>query len=630
MYEIKSRSLVLLKGLGISFCIFSVCRIVYLIYNFQDFCYYPIIDLLWVFTVGVWFDSVPVFYYNIILILILIIPHPWLYKNWFKQFLIWVFLFGNSIATFQNFTDAAYFPYNKKRTGAEIFHLAKEWNASQLISYVLDFWYMFFIFFLVLYLSYQILLSTLYSIQKENKKSIKTENFKILILQWIGFILLTTGITLIGMRGGLGLIPLRTFDASRYVNMALVPLAVNTPLQLISTIESHITPEFNFLTEAEALKIIQPVKVYNQKPFQKKNVVIIIVESLGKEYMGFYNNGKGYTPFLDSLCRISLTFSNSFANGTTSMDAPPAVFSGIPNLLNDSYIVSRHNTNTPTSIGKLLSEQGYNSSFYHAGENGTMGFDNFISLTGMGDYYGLNDYPDKKDYDGLWGIFDEPYLSYFADKLTKRKQPFISSIFTLSSHHPYTIPVKYKGKLPEGSIPIHKSIAYADLSLKNFFIKCRKKPWFDNTLFVITGDHTSDTENPLYQTPTGRYAIPFIFYYPQNSGLAEQNENVMQQSLLLPTIMDYLHYPDSFNCLGNSALRKDSYAIFYSGGSYTLLQNNYAMVMSPSQQTHLYDYKKDPYMLNEISENSLTKQNMDLLLKAYLQLFVKKMKENTF
>lgn len=630
MFEIKSRSLTLLKGLGISFCIFSVSRIVYFIFNFNDFAFYPIKNLVWAFTIGIWFDSVPVFYYNILFIFILILPHPWFHKNWFKQLVIWTFLFGNSIATFQNFIDSAYFPYNKKRTGAEIFLLSKEWNTSQLLSYALDFWYMFLLFFIVIYISYLILQSKLFSLSAKNQGLKVHKNFIFSFFQWAGFILITVGITLIGMRGGIGLIPLRTFDASRYVNMALVPLAVNTPLQLISTIESNTTPEFNFMEEREALEIIKPERLYNQSAFEKKNVVIIIVESLGKEYMGFYNNGKGYTPFLDSLCHKSLTFNYSFANGTTSMDAPPALFSGIANLLDDSYIISRHNTNSPCSIGKLLAKQGYNSSFYHAGENGTMGFDNFISLAKMGEYYGLDDYPNKKDYDGLWGIFDEPYLSYYADELTQKKQPFVSSVFTLSSHHPYTIPEKYKNKLPQGTIGIHKSIAYADLSLKNFFLKCEKLPWFNNTLFVITGDHTSDSENPLYQTPTGRYAVPFIFYCPRNNGVEEKKDNVMQQSILLPTIMDYLHYPSSFNSLGNSALRNGSYAIFYSGGSYTMLQNNHALVMSPSRQTYLYDYVKDPYMQNEIGDNSILKQNMDLTLKSYLQLFVKQMKEDAF
>ena len=293
MYEIKSRILTLLKGLGISFCIFSVCRIVYFVFNYQDFAFYPIKSLSYIFIIGVWFDSVPVFYYNILFILLIIIPHPWFQKNWFKQLLIWTFLFGNSVATFQNFTDAAYFPYNKKRTGVEIFHLAKEWNSSQLLSYALDFWYMFFLFFIIIFISYLILQKKLLSTAVEKKETKSNNNLIFYTLKWIGFILITVGITLIGMRGGIGLIPLRTFDASRYVNMALVPLAVNTPLQLISTIESNITPEFHFVEDSKAFKTIMPEKLYNQSVFEKKNVVIIIVESLGKEYMGYYNNGNG-------------------------------------------------------------------------------------------------------------------------------------------------------------------------------------------------------------------------------------------------------------------------------------------------------------------------------------------------
>jgi len=632
MEELKSRAKTLTLGLVFAYLLFTICRLVFLVFNWQFFSNSSQIEITEAFFIGVWFDTVPVFYYNLLFILFIIIPHPWWNKPVFRRLVIQVFLFTNGVALLQNLVDVAYFPFNKKRTGAEILHLAQEINFQQSISYLVDFWYVIIILVVLLILSYRLLKH--YSTQTFNNRNSQpaTRNPQ-LIIKWSLFITTTLAITFMGLRGGFGLIPLRTFDAGRYVNTQLIPLAINTPFQFICTIEGNSAPDFHFMPQAEADSMIQPIKHDSLKTFQKKNVVIIIVESLGKEYMGFYNQGKGYTPFLDSLCQVSLTFENSFANGTTSMDAPPALLAGIPSLLEDSYMISQFNINTPQSIGSVLATEGYNSSFYHAGKNGTMGFDNFISLCGMGQYYGLNEYPNLADYDGKWGIFDEPYLQYFSSELNKKKPPFISTVFTLSSHHPYTVPKKYEKSLPNGSLPIHYSIAYADLSLRRFFDNAKKQPWFTNSHFVITADHTSESDNPKYQTPLGRYAIPFILYSPSDNTLKGVRPNVMQQSLLTPTVLDILDYNKPYFSLGKSAFnsQNESYAVFHSGGTYSLAKEELVLVVPKGEVSFLYNYKSDPHFQTDISSSRLKeKQQMGKELEAYLQTYLHRLKTNNF
>ncbi len=626
MEELKSRFKSLLFGLGLAFALFTFARFVFLIFNLDSFASNSVFDIFFAFVFGVWFDTVPVFYYNLLFILCLIIPHKVLYRNPFQYILIAIFLFTNGIALAQNLTDVAYFPFNKKRTGAEIFHLSKEWSSEQLIAYATDFWYLFPFLILGLFVSFKILKKHF-----QNRPVIAEVLFyNMNIIFNIIHVIFWIGITLLGLRGGFGLIPLRTFDASRYVNTSLVPLTINTPFQLICTIEGNDAPSFDFMTEQEADAILGPKKQTQNRSINKSNVVIIIVESLGKEYMGFYNEGKGFTPFLDSLCKVSLTFEHSFANGTTSMDAPPAIFAGIPNLMEDSYIISQFNINTPQSIGSILKEKGYDGSFYHGGKNGTMGFDNFIAQCGMGSYFGLDEYPTKSDFDGKWGIFDEPYLQYYAKELSKKQTPFISSVFTLSSHHPYTIQKQYKNQLPVGKLPIHQSIAYVDLALKRFFETASKQAWYQNTLFIITADHTSDSDNPKYQTPLGRYAIPFIFFSPNKKLPIEVRQNVMQQSLLLPTVLDYLHVENPVSNLNNSVFdsKVESFGIFYANGTYSLAQGNYVLTLSQDGKTHIFDRKNDPYYQTELSCLE-EKIKMELLLKAYLQSYFFKIKNNS-
>lgn len=624
MEEVLSRSKALIYRLSLAYLVFTLCRLAFYLLNGADFVGNSFFEILAAFFWGLWFDTVPVFYLCLPLILLHVLPHPWWYRPLFQKVCYWVFILPQLLACFQNLGDAGYFPFNKKRTGVEVFHLAKDWDSPQLVSYASDFWYLFPICFLILYL-----VTLLW--RKTTPVAISGARSNAHVwLAWPLHVILWTGIVILGLRGGWGLIPLRTFDAGRYVNTTLVPLTINTPFQFICTVEGKDAPSFHYMTQTKADSLLVPLKAYSQGNFRQKNVVIIIVESLGKEYMGFYNGGKGYTPFLDSLCRLSLTFENSFANGTTSMDAPPAIFSGIPHLMEDSYIVSQFNTNTPESIGSLLAKKGYNSSFYHGGKNGTMGFDNFISLCGMGNYYGLDEYPHKEDFDGRWGIFDEPYLQYYAQELNNKPSPFVSAVFTLSSHHPYTVPTAYQNTLPTGSLPIHKSIAYTDLSLRRFFEKASQMPWFKNTLFVITADHTSDSDNPAYQTLLGRYSIPFIFFDPQNPVLKGTSQLAMQQSLLLPSVLYYLEYDLPFFSLGEPAFKwNKTVAVFYSGGSYYAVDKEHALSMDPSGKTQLYDYHADPYLSSPLMLHE-KKSMLEDYLKAYLQTAIERLKGNGF
>ncbi|MBK6988266.1 MAG: sulfatase-like hydrolase/transferase [Bacteroidetes bacterium] len=144
-----------------------------------------------------------------------------------------------------------------------------------------------------------------------------------------------------------------------------------------------------------------------------------------------------------------------------------------------------------------------------------MGFDNFAKQRATIDILGAQEYNDDSDFDGSWGIYDEPFLKRTTEELTKIDNPFFATIFTLSSHHPYEIPKKYESTFEKGTLPIHKSIRYADHSLKIFFEQASTLPWFKNTLFVITADHTATSDSPYYQNRQGMYSIPLLFLCQQ-------------------------------------------------------------------------------------------------------------------
>lgn len=145
-----------------------------------------------------------------------------------------------------------------------------------------------------------------------------------------------------------------------------------------------------------------------------------------------------------------------------------------------------------------------------------MNFDGFTNHVGFEKYYGKNEYNNNKDYDGNWGIFDEPFLQYLGKQLTKTQQPFLASVFTLSSHHPYTIPAQHMNRFPKGTMIVHETVGYTDYAVRRFFEYAKQQPWFENTLFVITADHSALTETKEFKTALGLYRIPVIFYSPKN------------------------------------------------------------------------------------------------------------------
>jgi phosphoglycerol transferase MdoB-like AlkP superfamily enzyme len=199
-----------------------------------------------------------------------------------------------------------------------------------------------------------------------------------------------------------------------------------------------------------------------------------------------------------------------------------------------------------------------------------MGFDNFTNSIGFENYYGRNEYDNDDDFDGKWGIFDHKFFDFFEKSLNEKKQPFLAAIFSLSAHHPYTLPIGFENKFPRGKIPIQQCIAYSDYSLMQFFMKAKYEKWYENTLFIITADHTSEISDSEFNNSTGRYSIPIVYYMPNDSLLGEYS-NTTQQLDIMPSVLDYLNYEYKFYSLGNSIFNKHNVffeAISYNSGVY--------------------------------------------------------------
>ena len=246
------------------------------------------------------------------------------------------------------------------------------------------------------------------------------------------------GLTIIGLRSGLPPkqdFPLAPSDAAQYtLHPNDVAIVQNTPFCILRTSQNTVYKRQNYFQKDELDSIYSPIHLPDSvKEFKKMNVVVIIVESLGKETLGFYNrqldNGtyKGYTPFLDSLAEHSLVFMNSFANSRISIEGTPAAVAGIPSL-QGSFTQSFYANNNINSLASCLSKKNYETAFAHGAPNGSLGLNAFTVMAGINKYIGKDEYNNNADYDGVWGIWDHKFLPFFCTRV----YPFTTALHGLS------------------------------------------------------------------------------------------------------------------------------------------------------------------------------------------------------
>ncbi len=210
-------------------------------------------------------------------------------------------------------------------------------------------------------------------------------------------------------------------------------------------------------------------------------------------------------------------------------------------------------------------------------------------------------YPNQADYDGVWGIVDEPFFKFTARQLGTLPKPFMACLFSISSHHPFEVPAKYKGQFPEGTLPIHPTLGYTDMALREFFAIASKQTWFDSTLFVITADHTGPSDVAIYQNELGKYAIP-LMYYQHNSQLKGRSSKLTQQIDIMPTILDLLDYNEAYNAFGQSALdsNRTGFAVNYSNDVYQYLEGDHLLQFSGDHPIALFDFRHDKLLQHNL------------------------------
>ena len=346
----------LIKKLLISFIIFSICRILFYLFNSHHF-----IDVSFsLFFYGIRFDLVAISFLFSPLIVLQLIPFSFRNFKWYNKILTGTFYIGIGLGISLNLIDLVYFDFTLKRTTADLFGIISTGDdfLNLLPNYIMDFWYAYVLFAALIILSW--FLHRTYCNPAFNFSPLRKKNYLIHSV----ILILFSGLTIIGMRGGLQYKPIDIVNAGKYAEAQNLPIVLNTPFTILKTMLIDNIEKKYYFADNKIESVYNPIKTISKGgSFQGRNVVLIILESFAKEYVGGFNDGKGYTPFIDSLLKKSYVFTNSYANGQRSIEALPCIFSSIPQLMNSPYVLSNYSGNKLDGLPSILKKEGYNTSF---------------------------------------------------------------------------------------------------------------------------------------------------------------------------------------------------------------------------------------------------------------------------
>jgi len=612
------------KRLGHLVLLYGISRALFLAFNFQSFSQVPAQEILRAFLVGVRFDVAAICRINGVFIVLSLLPIPFAQSIWYQKCLRVVFLVSNIPFLIINVVDYEYFKFIDQRSSLSLLDLGADISA-QLGQLSIHYWYLVATGGLLVF-AFCYFLPGRAPLPPATHGAHKSWGLARDLL----VLMVVIGLGVLGGRGGWQIVRLSVAQADVFDKPVLAQLALNSSFTLLVSerkCDARTFPSLHFYASDEELRKEFPTRnpASRSKQQRRDNIVIIIVESLSAEYTGVGRPGQGYTPFLDGLAKKGISFHNSFANGRRSIDAPPAILAGLPHLRDETFFCTR--MKQLHGIGSVLKERGYDTSFFHGGMNGTMQFDVFSRRMGFDRYYGLSEYPKPEDFDGSWGIYDEPMLQFMAQEMSRRKEPFATVLFTLSTHNPYKIPPQYEGLFSKGELPIYQTVGYFDHALKKFFETAEQMPWYKNTLFVITGDHIGPAK-AISPRLIDNYRIPLVFFHPGHPLPKVDPDRITQHVDIGPSLLDFLGIEtDKTLPFGHSIFDASYGGLAYGelSGNYWIANKDYYMEYRFKGPSKLFFLAQ---MGSPVTDKPEIKEKLEKKLRAYVQWFNNGLREN--
>lgn len=335
----------------------------------------------------------------------------------------------------------------------------------------------------------------------------------------------------------------------------------------------------------------------------KMNVVVIVEESFGSEFVGALGDSRGLTPNFDRLSKEGMLFTHVYASGTRTVRGLEAITLSLPPIPSES-VVKRPGSENMTSWGKVMSENGYQTSFLYGGHGYFDNMNYFYQTNG----FAISDCDSisQPKFANIWGVSDEDLFNHaidYFDNQAAREKPFFSIIMSTSNHKPFTFPEGIPGVPAKGG-GRNEGIRYADYALGKFIDQSRSHSWFNNTLFVVVADHGARVYGRA-QIPIKNYEIPLLVYAPGKVAVGKA-ESIMSQIDIAPTILGMLGLPYRASFYGHDVLspsRTPNTVVFNHNFNVAILCDNQLSVLGLGKKVSgfTYDAKTDKQVPIELS-----------------------------
>ena len=541
------------------------------------------------------FDTASVVYADGVFILLSLLPLPLRERRWYRAVLFWYYVAVNAVLVVAtNLADTVYFRYTQKRFTADEIFFADNDNSLQLVGkFMAENWYL-----VLLWIALTALLAWGYR-RRVREESIFSRGWAYYIGNTVIFAA-AAGLSVTGMRGGMTRMtrPITLSNATLYTaDSGKANLILSNPFCILRTIGSagsvkykkHFAPE-------ELARRFTPVHQPADSAavnLAGRNVVVFIMESMSAEHSAYLcpevyadREVKGFTPFLDSLMQNGLVFKRMYANGTRSIQAMPSVLGSIPSF-RTPFVLMPQSLGESRQLPAMLADKGYATLFFCGSEHGSMGFGPYAPSAGVERLVSREDYEARHgtgDFDGYWGIWDEPFLQFMGEELAATPEPFFATLFTLSSHHPFVVPEQYAATLPDGYTRIHKGVAYDDQAFRRFFHRFGGEEWFRRTIFVFVADHVSSEKfaEKTRSYPGNMHIVGFI--HTPDGALQGEVREVTQQLDIMPTVLGLTGNTEPYFAFGRDVLnepQRPRWSVSYDG-KFRALTDDGAVVLNDS------------------------------------------------
>lgn len=584
---LKNDATTLLLRLALLYILWFLCRIVFYLQNAG-----LVGPLEWNEIPGLlrgagMFDTASILYVNALFILLSLLPFRFRETRRYQRILCWLYTVTNALALIVNSADGIYFHYARKRfTSDELSYLHNNDNTGTVVLKGL------------------------------------AENWYIVL--WCALLIAA----MVWVYRRIKAMPTRIENRWAYFGINLAVLAV-----AIGLVMGGIRGGFSRQTRPITLSNATLYTASNLKANLILSNPFCLIRTLGNKaivYEKFFDQAT-----LDSLMREGYYFTNAFANGHKSIEALPSILSSIPSY-ETPFVLLPQAVAPMDALPKILHDEGYGTSFFNGSARGSMGFGAYASQAGIQHYYSREDYEQAQgtgDFDGYWGIWDEPFLQYMARQLNTMPQPFFASVFTLTSHHPFVVPEQYRNTLPAGKTKVHKGVAYTDLAIRRFMETASQESWYDHTIFVFVADHvSSETFAPKTLTPTGNSHIICLLYTPDGA-IKGSDARVTQQIDLMPTLLGLTGYAKPYFAFGRDVLRENdraAMAVNMTEENYQAITDSLVLFFDGHKTVSAYA-RTDTLQRHDIaSERTSYLEQVERDLKARLQQYYQHVEKSDY